>query len=226
MSWGSTLLSEDPSEYAQTGATAPTQAVGENPFSSPQVGGGVTLIGETVREVRPERGLRAPQTQEGSHRVEHAFSHRMRAIAHYAALGTRSGEIAAYLGISAGRVSTVLAMPECKQMVEDIQSRMFTKDPSVLFRNLAPSAARTLAEIMLDPEQKGSTRVSAADAILDRAYGKATQTVAHEAMGVAELFKLLDEEKKKRETIDVAGGTIEEAEIVEDKEEKWVKENL
>ena len=41
-----------------------------------------------------------------------------------------------------------------------------------LAKTRAPEAIQTLSEIMLDPDESGSTRVQAANAILDRGYGK------------------------------------------------------
>lgn len=92
---------------------------------------------------------------------------------------------------------------------------------------MAPKAARVILEVMENPEERGSTRLAAASEILDRAYGKSMQSVQHEAGGsIAELFRLMDEEKKKSKTITVSGVTVEEAVIVEDGAAKWVETNL
>ncbi len=40
------------------------------------------------------------------------------------------------------------------------------------------SAIETLAEIMINPKEKGAPRVAAATALLDRGWGKPTQTIA------------------------------------------------
>lgn len=172
------------------------------------------IIGQLPVEVRPSHAA--------SPRIEHAFSHRMRAIAHYAALGCRPGSIADSLGISPGRVSAVVATPACKAMVKEIQDKLFALDHTVVFKQMAPRAARTLYRVMNDAEEKGSTRVSAAAEILDRAYGKPNQKVEHEGSMVMELFKRLDEEKK---TYTAEGGKIEEAEIV-DEVKDWVSRNI
>ena len=41
-----------------------------------------------------------------------------------------------------------------------------------LAKTRAPEAIQTLSSIMLDPDENGSTRVQAANAILDRGYGR------------------------------------------------------
>ena len=44
-------------------------------------------------------------------------------------------------------------------------------------RDHAPLALATLADVMRDPKAPHASRISAANAILDRAYGKATERV-------------------------------------------------
>lgn len=51
-------------------------------------------------------------------------------------------------------------------------------------------ALKTLAEIMTDDDQPGPARVSAANAILDRGYGKPMQPVTHDL----DLNNLTDEQ--------------------------------
>jgi hypothetical protein len=51
-----------------------------------------------------------------------------------------------------------------------------------LAQNYAPEALDTLAEIMRDRDQPGAARVSAANSLLDRGYGKPVQ--ANEISGV------------------------------------------
>jgi hypothetical protein len=155
-------------------------------------------------------------------RDQHIFSHRISAIAQYAALGCKAKEIADNLRMSASRVSVILGLPKCKEEVKRIQAQLFTQDPTVMFKQMAPQAALTLRKIMLNKEEKGSTRVTAAATILDRAYGKAQQKVEHEGSLILELFKKLDEDKAKTVKSDIS-----DAEIVEENGvKKWVTENL
>lgn len=46
-----------------------------------------------------------------------------------------------------------------------------------LARQYTEAAIRTLAEIMCDPNEKGAARVTAAQVLLDRGYGKAVQAM-------------------------------------------------
>lgn len=56
-----------------------------------------------------------------------------------------------------------------------------TADVKVAAREYSDKALLTLAEIMDSPEHPAAARVSAANSILDRAYGKAVQAVDLEA---------------------------------------------
>lgn len=48
-----------------------------------------------------------------------------------------------------------------------------------LARKHTEAAVRTLAEIMCDANEKGAARVAAAQALLDRGYGRPTQPLEH-----------------------------------------------
>lgn len=151
-------------------------------------------------EPPPPRNLKyLPDPNRPSGRTEHAFSHRLRAAAHMAALGMKTGQIAQSLGITPSRMSVINGKPEFKQLVQEIQRTVFVNDPQAAFRQMAPQAAKTLYQVLADTAEKGSTRVSAASEVLDRAYGKATQTLQHEGSMVKDLFRQLDEERKIRD---------------------------
>lgn len=53
------------------------------------------------------------------------------------------------------------------------------KDVEEIARSHTPAAMQTLAAICVDPEQPGAARVSAANALLDRGWGKPSQPVEH-----------------------------------------------
>lgn len=144
-------------------------------------------------------------------REQHNQSHRMRALAHMAALGMKVSQMAKSLGVGPARISVLIASPEFKQTVKDIQAELFLNEPQAVFRQMAPAAAQTLYNVMRDEDEKGSTRVSAASEVLDRAYGKAQQKIEHEAAGIKDLFRQLDEEKKHRHN----GGSVVDADYQE-----------
>lgn len=50
---------------------------------------------------------------------------------------------------------------------------------SDMAKDSADAALHTLVEVMQDPEQPGAARISAANAILDRGYGKPPQSLDH-----------------------------------------------
>lgn len=56
-----------------------------------------------------------------------------------------------------------------------------------LARQHTEDAIRTLVEIMLDAEEKGSARVTAAQALLDRGYGKPAQALEHSGLDGAQI---------------------------------------
>ena len=51
-------------------------------------------------------------------------------------------------------------------------------------RQYTEHAIQTLAQIMLDDSAKGSERVAAANALLDRGYGKPAQVVGGDPEGI------------------------------------------
>lgn len=71
-----------------------------------------------------------------------------------------------------------------------------------LARTYTPQALETLKEIMSDKNAPPAARVSAANAILDRAYGRPSQEVALNASGDVSLSTLLDEAMKKRSELE------------------------
>lgn len=151
-----------------------------------------------------------------------SVSLRHRAICHMAALGIKTNKIAQTMALSAPRVSAILNSPEARELVKEIQAEFFTAEPQAVFRSMAPKAARVIYRIMGNSEEKGSTRLAAASAILDRAYGKPQQEIKHEGSLVKELFAQLDHERK---TINTVSREVTDAEVVEDEVDKWCKEN-
>lgn len=122
---------------------------------------------------------------------------RIRAICNMSAMGMKNNRIAESMGMSDSRISIILSAQSSKDYVRQVQTEMFTNEPSVVFKTMAPAAVRTIQKVMMNKDEKGSTRIAAASIILDRAYGKPTQEIKHEGMGVADLFKAMDDAKKE-----------------------------
>jgi hypothetical protein len=59
-----------------------------------------------------------------------------------------------------------------------------------LARQHTEDAIRTLVEVMHDPEEKGPARVAAAQALLDRGYGRPPQSLEHSVGGDAQALDL------------------------------------
>lgn len=125
----------------------------------------------------------------------HSLWYRKVAIANMIALGMSQSKTAEKLGISPSRISILLTDPEVKALIKKRQNELYATDPTVLFKQMAPAAAKTLRRIAMSSAEKGSARVSAATAILDRAYGKPKQEVSHDAGNIMDLFRALDEMK-------------------------------
>lgn len=93
----------------------------------------------------------------------------------------------------------------------------------MLCRNLTRTAIEVLNEIMQDPRQNGQIRIAAATAILDRGYGKPTQSVAIEhsdesnpkMMTTEELRERLIQERAERMGVYIEGKaeSVSEAKI-------------
>lgn len=138
------------------------------------------------------------------------------------ALGLSRKQIATNLGISPERVSAICSSASGKAFISQIQKEMYFNDPQKMFLRMVPEAAKTVFKIMRDKEEKGSTRISAADVILDRALGKPKQEIQHEGSLIKELFSRLDQEKEQP-VIEVKAEQVEE---VIDPLDSWAKENL
>ena len=83
-----------------------------------------------------------------------------------------------------------------------------------LAREHTPAALNTLVEIMKNPNAKESSRVQAASAILDRAYGKPPQSIENINLDATQTYRefleqLAKEEALKNGVIDVEFDYIE-----------------
>ena len=74
-----------------------------------------------------------------------------------------------------------------------------------LARENTEAGVKAIAKIMLDPKERGATRVAAFNALMDRAWGKAPQTITIDNMDNmtdAELEALITERKEYLATLE------------------------
>lgn len=121
--------------------------------------------------------------------------HRM--MAYMAVRGDTNKEIAEATGYSAVAVSNILRQPSSQLLIAEETKRLGGQEVTVVLRGKALAAVNRLAR-ELDNESTGSSqsRISAANSILDRLYGKPNQPITHHE-GV-NLDELTDEEIAKQ----------------------------
>jgi hypothetical protein len=105
---------------------------------------------------------------------------RQRIIAFMAACGAELKDIAVATGYSANWVRNILDRGSTKEEIEKIQYRLFSSQSKKVFEDILPSAIETALKIMLDENQKGGVRLTAAQDFMDRATGKAVQRIEKE----------------------------------------------
>lgn len=110
-----------------------------------------------------------------------------------AAKGYNNKEIAETVGKSAVNVNNALRQPHSQQtLVNAIRERVSADEQVVeVIRTNVVKAVETLAEIMDDGDAKNSDRIAAAEALLNRRYGKPNQPI--NSGGTVDLNHLSDE---------------------------------
>ena len=94
------------------------------------------------------------------------------------------------------------------------RKRYARTDIKALARERGPEAIRVLTTIMLSAKQPGSTRVTAAQTLLDRGYGKPLQTIDITAiLGAFDLTRLSDEQLEQWEELvhEAAGPAVDKS---------------
>jgi len=103
-------------------------------------------------------------------------------------------EIAEMTGFTAVCVNNILRQPHTQQFLVNEIRDIYSVDEEVVtvIKNNAVAAVETLATIVKDEKAKGSDRIAAANALLDRRYGKPNQPINRGTD--VDLNKLSDEE--------------------------------
>lgn len=117
----------------------------------------------------------------------------IRACIHFAALGYSQKDIARHLGISAGRVSAIMKSQSCQSEIERLQKEFF--DPDKIFKQILPEAVKVTRRIMNRASAKDSDKLTAASQFMDRALGKAKQTMEVQGSAIKDLFAALDKSR-------------------------------
>lgn len=163
-------------------------------------------------------------------------------ICRMAAFGMKSNQIADQLKMSEQTVKDYLKDPEMVKQVITLQESIFGGNPRELFRSALVEAFQTELTIMRDEGQKGSTRLSAAQDLMDRAAGKAPQEINLNDSNMRNLIDRLDKierlgglkaiEVKSEITLDKTevkpeaseqGGEV--IDLQSDSVDSWLKEN-
>lgn len=146
---------------------------------------------ERDREENPRRlyNSRKPYIPLKREKYEH------RDIAFFKAQGLTNKEIAEKTGYSTFMISNILRQPWTEQEVLRIIEEQGGGSVREFFEQKATEAAVRLAIEMNNPEAKPSERISAAEKILDRAFGKPTQALNHTING--RLEQMSDEELER-----------------------------
>jgi hypothetical protein len=158
---------------------------------------------------------------------------RTRAIVYLAALGLSPKQIAEQLTINVTRVRPLFKSKSFQAEVLRAQQQIFLTDPKAAFMKILPEAVNTARKIMKSKKEKGSTRANVAFGFMDRALGKAQQTINHETSSVRELIDLIQRGGKPAlvdiETTAVhPGGVQPQAEETKERDpiDLWAEENL
>lgn len=155
-------------------------------------------------------------------------------IARLNAAGASNRFIAETVGMSESRISVIINGDLCKAQVAEIRKQLFP-DFKDRVKKYAEEAIDVVHEIMIDETNKPGVRLSAAQDFMDRAHGRATQTIEHGSTLLRELYEAM--EKKKRLQLEepakqknVSAPVIIDAVPVQEKPtseiDSWVESNL
>lgn len=146
-----------------------------------------------------EEALKEIQKIENQPDRAQPMAYRTKAIIHMIAMGFSKKEVAKQMNLSPARIHHILSSSGAKAEIERIQKEFFFTDPQAMFKAMVPKAARTIRKLMIDPAEKGSTRLGAANTVLDRALGKAVQPIEHQGSAIKDLLLALDSNNRKKE---------------------------
>ena len=114
------------------------------------------------------------------------------AIAYMSAGGSSNNAIAKALGLTAPWVCTVLSQTEVKEQIKLIQREIFGDDIEKRFRASLHNSMDVMEGVLGDDKAKDRDRMQAAQWIMEKVTGKATQAIEHKGNVLAGLLDQLD----------------------------------
>lgn len=145
------------------------------------------------------------------------LTHRIKYVAHLAALGLTSREIAEKSGYTQATVNKLINAPIVSLEVERARQSFLRQDPDTSLRIMIPKALTAIHEVLDSPEEKRSLKVDTAFRLLERTHGKPKQSVDMGGNLLKDLFELLDQrdaEHGKQRVVETE--RVTEAEVVAD----------
>lgn len=152
-----------------------------------------------------------------------------RVIVFLSALGMNDSEIAEETTIGTKTVRRVLSFKRTQLKISEIQNERL--NPKNLFKKIErtlPQAIETAIEIMNDKTVKPAVRLSAAQDFMDRALGKASQTLEIKDSTFRDVLMRIDAlaaEEKEKKTIELQKDGDQCQEKEGDKIDSWVAKN-
>lgn len=138
-------------------------------------------------EIPPLNGFKEPRCLLQQERYEH------RIIAELKASGKTNTEIAHITGYTQPAIGYIVKQPWCKEYIlSEIHRRGGQMVQDYMAKHAMPAAETIVQGFMDEDMTRGRDRVAAAEALLNRVFGKPTQTViSHKG---SDLSKLTDDE--------------------------------
>lgn len=138
---------------------------------------------------------------------------RMKEFARLIALGKTNAEIAEKMGCIPGRVSIIRSIPEVHDEAERYRDRLFEGDVAERLKELNASAFGTFEKILRNPNAKDNLKLQAAQWILEKTTGKATQSLDIKSSTLEGFYRMVSEMQGRGETLDVTPAPASRAEL-------------
>lgn len=152
------------------------------------------------------------------------LSHRLKFIAHLAAMGCTQKDICARTGYTSSRVSILLNSPIVSNEVERERKYIFDRDPDQAMRTMIPVGLEKISQVLqyeTNDFKTLKTQSEVAFQIFERTHGKSKQRVEVGGNLLSEIFNLLDKRTLPAEgaALEAPSRAFDEAEIVDDAQE-------
>lgn len=180
-------------------------------------------------------GIQMPEFVSSSDwKVSGPLTANQRLVCHLAAIHLENKAIVRTTHLEEGYVSKIINSKIGAMTIDQIQSQLFSEDYKKSINKVMPLAIKQATKDMMDPNNKGSTRVDAAFKFMDRVLGKPVQQIEMKDTTIRGVYEYLDK-MAKGEAIEVQSEVLTEDKtpvtVEEDRKEKdpvdeWVEGNL